>query len=165
MTFISNLFYYSHYIVCFLRYEFNIYIFSFWNFFSEWSVIYVGIFISLLLAGSICGIFFLNFKKQKPRNNKSNSRSSRKSSRYTRLEQNDQNFELRSKFFLKKNARNGIFHLWGWLMKLFNWPEVFSVFMLWYVSYYVSQWQLASLKSNLLRKQHWTRISCQHLNC
>ena len=74
---------------------------------SEWSVIYVGIFISLLLAGSICGIFFLNFKKQKPRNNKSNSRSSsRKNSGYTRLEQNDQNFELRSKlsrytFFVK----------------------------------------------------------------
>ena len=63
--------------------------------FSEWSVIYVGIFISLLLAGSICGIIFISFRKRKPRV-KSNSRS--RKSRYTRLEQNDQNFELRSKF-------------------------------------------------------------------
>jgi len=54
----------------------------------------VGIFVSLLLAGSICGILFLSFKGKKPRSK--NSSRSRNKSRYTRLEQNDQTFELRN---------------------------------------------------------------------
>ena len=65
---------------------------------SEWSVIYVGIFISFLLAGTICGIVFLSCKKNKHEKNGANGRSARSRKRYTRLEQNENNFELRSKY-------------------------------------------------------------------
>ena len=62
---------------------------------SEWSVIYVGIFISLLLAGSVCGVIFISCKHKRGQIGKGKSSRSRK--RYTRLEQNDDTFELRSK--------------------------------------------------------------------
>jgi len=62
----------------------------------EWSVIYVGIFISFLLAGTICGIVFLSCKKNKKGQTGANGRSARSRKRYTRLEQNENNFELRN---------------------------------------------------------------------
>ena len=71
-------------------------IFSKFFYVSEWSVIYVGIFISFLLAGSICGVIFLSCKKNK---NSGTHTSRRSRKRYTRLEQSEENFELRSKYF------------------------------------------------------------------
>ena len=66
---------------------------------SEWSVIYVGIFISFLLAGSICAVVFLSCKKGQKSQTGTNGRTARSRKRYTRLEQNENNFELRSKYF------------------------------------------------------------------
>lgn len=74
--------------------------------FSEWSVIYVGIFISFLLAGSICGVIFLACKKG---HRSSAGRSNRSRKRYTKLEQNEDNFELRSKISFKNNQEDSSF--------------------------------------------------------
>lgn len=53
----------------------------------EWSVIYVGIFLSVFVATVICGVVFFTCKKK---------RKGRSRRRYTRLEQQDHNIELRN---------------------------------------------------------------------
>ena len=55
--------------------------------FSDWSVIYVGIFFSIVVAAIICTAAFVICKKKK--------KSIRPRKRYTRLEQNEQNIEMR----------------------------------------------------------------------
>ena len=84
----------------------------FLKYFTDWSVIYVGILFSVLSCVIICGAAYVLCKNKKRsilklgihKSRDGGSRSSRSKRRYTKLDQFDSSMELRSKyiFLIKK---------------------------------------------------------------
>ena len=84
----------------------------FLKYFTDWSVIYVGIMFSVLSCVIICGAAYVLCKNKKRsilklgihKSRDGGSRSSRSKRRYTKLDQFDSSMELRSKyiFLIKK---------------------------------------------------------------